>query len=84
MTLMRLGLMRDLQKICQVLSRARPRSTGALAADRARFLVGWVRVSSPLGGRPHLTEHIARVGECSTHELGIEPEAYDSKRDVNS
>lgn len=84
MTLMRLGQMRDLRKICQVFSRSMPRSTGGLAADRARFLVGWVRVSSPLGGRPHLTEHIARGGEWSTHELGIEPEAWDSKLDVNS
>jgi hypothetical protein len=42
MTLMRLGLMRDLRKICQDFSRAMPRSTGARAADRARFVVSSV------------------------------------------
>ncbi|MEW2486546.1 hypothetical protein [Streptomyces sp. NPDC048411] len=31
---------------------------------------------------PYLTEHIKRFGEYSTHELAIEPEAYDSKPDV--
>jgi hypothetical protein len=31
MAVMRLGLMRDLRKICQDFSRATPRSTGALA-----------------------------------------------------
>ncbi|WP_435603538.1 hypothetical protein [Streptomyces sp. bgisy130] len=31
-----------------------------------------------------MTEHISRFGECSTHELGIQPEAYeyDPKLDV--
>ncbi|MFD4605435.1 Tn3 family transposase [Streptomyces sp. NPDC058464] len=33
---------------------------------------------------PCLTEHIKRFGEYSTHELGIEPEAYDPKPDVGS
>ncbi len=47
MTLMRLGLIRDLRKICQDFSRAMPRSTGARAADRARFAVCSVVVSSP-------------------------------------
>ncbi|GAA2076147.1 Tn3 family transposase [Actinomadura alba] len=28
---------------------------------------------------PYLTEHINRFGEYSTHELGIQPEAYDPK-----
>lgn len=32
---------------------------------------------------PYLTEHINRFGEYSTHELGIEPEAYDPKLDVD-
>lgn len=32
---------------------------------------------------PYLTEHIKRFGEYSTHELGIQPEAYDSKLDVD-
>ncbi|GAA3475477.1 Tn3 family transposase [Streptomyces yanii] len=32
---------------------------------------------------PHLTEHIKRFGEYSTHELGIEPEAYDPKLDID-
>jgi hypothetical protein len=26
---------------------------------------------------PYLTEHINRFGEYSTHELGLQPEAYD-------
>lgn len=32
---------------------------------------------------PYLTEYINRFGEYSTHELGIEPEAYDPKLDVD-
>ncbi|MFJ5951456.1 hypothetical protein [Streptomyces noursei] len=32
---------------------------------------------------PHLTEHINRFGEYSTHELGIQPDAYDPKLDVD-
>ncbi|UNO43327.1 transposase [Streptomyces sp. MST-110588] len=32
---------------------------------------------------PYLTEHIKRSGEYSTHELGIRPEAYDPKLDVD-
>lgn len=32
---------------------------------------------------PYLTEHIKRSGEYSTHELGIKPEAYDPKLDVD-
>lgn len=51
MTVMRLGLMRDLRKICHDFSRAMRRSTGALAAARDRLTVRWVRVSSPPGGR---------------------------------
>lgn len=51
MTVVRLGLMRDLRKICQGLSRAMSRSAGALGAARARLTVRWVRVSSPPGGR---------------------------------
>ncbi|MFE2937037.1 Tn3 family transposase [Streptomyces sp. NPDC059278] len=31
----------------------------------------------------YLTEHINRFGEYSTHELGIQPEAYASKLDVD-
>ncbi|MFF9691321.1 Tn3 family transposase [Streptomyces sp. NPDC014623] len=33
---------------------------------------------------PYLTEHINRLGEYSTHELGVQPEAYDPKIDVDS
>ncbi|MFD8141464.1 Tn3 family transposase [Streptomyces sp. NPDC059708] len=33
---------------------------------------------------PYLTEHINRFGDYSTHELGIQPEAYDPKLDVDS
>ncbi|WP_055711975.1 hypothetical protein [Streptomyces torulosus] len=32
---------------------------------------------------PYLTEHIKRFGEYSTHELGIQPDAYDPKLDVD-
>ncbi|MGW6752162.1 Tn3 family transposase [Streptomyces sp. NPDC055006] len=32
---------------------------------------------------PYLTEHIKRFGEYSTHELGIQPEAYDPKLKVD-
>ncbi|WPW30539.1 Tn3 family transposase [Streptomyces atratus] len=32
---------------------------------------------------PYLTEHINRIGKYSTHELGIQPEAYDPKPDVD-
>ncbi|GAB2465721.1 Tn3 family transposase [Streptomyces incanus] len=32
---------------------------------------------------PYLTEHINRFGEYSTHELGIQPEAYDPRLDVD-
>ncbi|MCX5158037.1 Tn3 family transposase [Streptomyces sp. NBC_00264] len=32
---------------------------------------------------PYLTGHINRFGEYSTHELGIQPEAYDPKLDVD-
>ncbi|WP_373428639.1 Tn3 family transposase [Streptomyces sp. B1I3] len=32
---------------------------------------------------PYLTEHVNRFGEYSTHELGIQPEAYDPKLDVD-
>ncbi|MEV0411896.1 Tn3 family transposase [Streptomyces sp. NPDC050448] len=32
---------------------------------------------------PYLTAHIKRFGEYSTHELGIEPDAYDPKLDVD-
>ncbi|MBK3556780.1 Tn3 family transposase [Streptomyces sp. MBT56] len=32
---------------------------------------------------PYLTEHINRFGEYSTHELGIQPDAYDPKLDVD-
>ncbi|MEV7304101.1 Tn3 family transposase [Streptomyces clavifer] len=32
---------------------------------------------------PYLTEHIKRFGEYSTHELGIQPETYDPKLDVD-
>ncbi|MCY0928993.1 hypothetical protein OTB20_22845 [Streptomyces sp. H27-H1] len=33
--------------------------------------------------RASLTERINRFGGCSTHELGIQPEAYDPKLDVD-
>lgn len=33
---------------------------------------------------PYLTEHINQFGEYSTHELGIQPDAYDPKLDVDA
>ncbi len=45
---------------------------------------GWEIAPEDLGHiSPYLTEHIRRFGEYSTHELGIEPEAYDPKLDVD-
>ncbi|MEW2079292.1 Tn3 family transposase [Streptomyces sp. NPDC012403] len=32
---------------------------------------------------PYLTEHIKRFGEYSTHELGITPDAYDTRLDID-
>ncbi|MET9588702.1 Tn3 family transposase [Streptomyces sp. NPDC006539] len=32
---------------------------------------------------PYLTDHINRFGEYSTHELGLQPEAYDPNLDVD-
>ncbi|MGW1617015.1 Tn3 family transposase, partial [Streptomyces sp. NPDC002285] len=32
---------------------------------------------------PYLTEHINRFGEYSTHELGIQPDTYETKLDVD-
>lgn len=32
---------------------------------------------------PYLTEHINRFGEYSTHELGIQLDAYETKLDVD-
>ncbi|MEU6708156.1 Tn3 family transposase [Streptomyces wuyuanensis] len=32
---------------------------------------------------PYLTERINRFGEYSTHDLGIQPDAYDPKLDVD-
>lgn len=51
MTVMRLGLQRARQKICQDFSLAMLRSTGARAADRARLIVCWVMVRSRFGSR---------------------------------
>ncbi|MFI6061789.1 hypothetical protein [Streptomyces sp. NPDC051286] len=32
---------------------------------------------------PYLAEHIKRFGKYSTHELGIQPEAYNPKLDID-
>ncbi|MFE0458557.1 hypothetical protein ACFW1A_04745 [Kitasatospora sp. NPDC058965] len=32
---------------------------------------------------PYLTEHIKRFGEYSTHELGLTPDGYDARLDVD-
>ena len=50
MTVIRLGLIRDLRKIYRDFSRAMARSTGALAWASARLTVRWVGVTSPPGG----------------------------------
>lgn len=56
-------------------------------AERAgllQLLEGWTIEPEDLAHiSPYLTEHINRFGEYSTHELGIQPEAYDPKLDVD-
>ncbi|MDX3230441.1 Tn3 family transposase [Streptomyces sp. ME19-01-6] len=45
---------------------------------------GWEIAPEDLGHMwPYLTEHIERFGEYSTHELGIQPESYETKLDVD-
>lgn len=51
MMVIRLGLQRARRRICQDLSRAMLRSTGARAADRARLIICWVVVRSWPGSR---------------------------------
>lgn len=76
MTVMRLGLMRDLRKICQDFSSAMPRSTGARGWASARLTVCWVRVSSPpgrpsqAGGGVEAGARVGAVGEDS-HALAL-------------
>ncbi|MFD9114202.1 hypothetical protein [Streptomyces bottropensis] len=41
------------------------------------------RPGGPRAHLPVLTEHINRFGEYSTHELGIQPDAYETKLDVD-
>ncbi|MFB9575442.1 Tn3 family transposase [Streptomyces yanii] len=51
-------------------------------AEIARQLLeeGWTIDPEDLAHiSPYLTEHINRFGEYSTHELGIQPEAYDPR-----
>jgi hypothetical protein len=55
-------------------------------AEIARQLLeeGWEIAPEDLAHiSPYLTEHIKRFGEYSTHELGIQPDAYDPKLDVD-
>lgn len=63
-TVMWLGLMRDLRLICQDFSRAMPRSSGTQAWARARLMVRWVGASSLPGRRlrPVVTCVQARSG----------------------
>jgi hypothetical protein len=68
MTPMRLGLVRDLRKICQDFSRAMARSTGARAGDRARFSVrsvgGFAAWRAAVGGGdPVARSDVGHVGE---------------------
>ncbi|WP_406403881.1 Tn3 family transposase [Streptomyces uncialis] len=45
---------------------------------------GWeIGPEDPAHISPYLTEHINRFGGYSTHEVGIQPEAYDPKLDVD-
>ncbi|MFD8609757.1 hypothetical protein [Streptomyces sp. NPDC059631] len=43
---------------------------------------GW-EITEPAHISPYLTERINRFGEYSTHELGIQPEAYGPEPDVD-
>ncbi|KAB7834343.1 Tn3 family transposase [Streptomyces mobaraensis] len=55
-------------------------------AEIARQLLeeGWEVAPEGLAHiSPYLTEHINRFGEYSTHELGIQPEAYETTLDVD-
>lgn len=55
-------------------------------ADAVRQLQaeGWKTEPEDLAQvSPYLTEHIKRFGEYSTHELTREPEAYESRLDVD-
>ncbi|MER7792914.1 hypothetical protein [Streptomyces sp. NPDC097640] len=55
-----------------------------LLCGRAAGVPGWEIDPEDLAQvSPYLTEHIKRFGEYSTHELGIQPEAYDPKLDVD-
>ncbi|WSA81858.1 transposase [Streptomyces sp. NBC_01799] len=67
--------------------RARPAGHNALdIAEIIRQLLeeGWEIDPEDLAHiSPYLTEHIKRFGEYSTHELGIQPEAYDPHLDVD-
>jgi hypothetical protein len=57
---------------------AQRRSSGQLLEE------GWEIEPEDLAHiSPYLTEHINRFGEYSTHELGIQPEAYNPKLDVD-
>ncbi|MCQ8194801.1 transposase [Streptomyces sp. RCU064] len=50
---------------------------------RQRLEEGWEIDPEDLAHiSPYLTEHINRFGEYSTHELSIQPEAYDPKLDI--
>ncbi|SOE15849.1 Tn3 transposase DDE domain-containing protein [Streptomyces sp. 2323.1] len=55
-------------------------------ADAVRQLQAEGHVIDPLDLAqisPYLTEHINRFGAYSTHELGITPEDYDTRLDVD-
>ncbi|MFF3631542.1 Tn3 family transposase [Streptomyces sp. NPDC002164] len=55
-------------------------------ADVVRELQAEGRPVDPLGlaqVSPYLTEHIKRFGEYSIHELGITPDDYDARLDVD-
>lgn len=73
MGVMRLGLQRALRKIRQDLSRAMPRSTGALAADRARMTVRWVVVRPRFGER--LIGVVTQGPSASARDPGRDPAA---------
>ncbi|WP_189310006.1 hypothetical protein [Streptomyces brasiliensis] len=49
----------------------------------ARKSSAWVVSAWDTTRARSLTEHIRRFGEYSTHELGMQPEAYDPHLDVD-
>ncbi|TPQ23751.1 hypothetical protein [Streptomyces sporangiiformans] len=62
-------------RACAGAGRSRPQSIRKQAAAKNR--------PADLISSPYRTEHINRFGEYSTHEFGIQPEAYGPKPGVD-